>query len=62
MFLDDTACNLASLNLMQFRKGEGVKNFDVAAFEHGVRLWTMLLEISRDDGAIPLQGNRPALL
>ena len=25
MFLDDTACNLASLNLMQFRKGDGVK-------------------------------------
>src|ERR1700760_2032808 len=31
MFLDDTACNLASLNLMQFRKGEGVKTFDVPA-------------------------------
>jgi ribonucleoside-diphosphate reductase alpha chain len=46
MFLDDTACNLASLNLMAFRKGEGVKTFDVAAFEHGVRLWTMVLEIS----------------
>ncbi len=46
MFLDDTACNLASLNLMQFRKGEGVKTFDVAAFEHAVRLWTMVLEIS----------------
>ncbi|MGZ5920886.1 MAG: vitamin B12-dependent ribonucleotide reductase, partial [Rhizomicrobium sp.] len=46
MFLDDTACNLASLNLMQFRKGEGVKSFDVAAFEHGVRLWTIVLEIS----------------
>ncbi len=46
MFLDDTACNLASLNLMQFRKGEGVKVFDVAAFEHAVRLWTVVLEIS----------------
>ena len=47
MFLDDTACNLASLNLMQFRKDEdGVKIFDVAAFEHAVRLWTMVLEIS----------------
>ncbi len=48
MFLDDTACNLASLNLMQFRKGaEGtIKTFDVAAFEHGVRLWTIVLEIS----------------
>ncbi|HEX2761502.1 MAG TPA: hypothetical protein VHM27_13350, partial [Rhizomicrobium sp.] len=46
MFLDDTACNLASLNLMAFRKGEGVKLFDVDAFEHGVRLWTIVLEIS----------------
>ncbi len=55
MFLDDTACNLASLNLMQFRKGpdgeaanqfNGVKRFDVEAFEHAVRLWTIVLEIS----------------
>ena len=46
MFLDDTACNLASLNLMQFRKGEGVKSFDVEGFEHAVRLWTLVLEIS----------------
>ena len=46
MFLDDTACNLASLNLMQFRTGEGVKVFDVPAFEHAVRLWTIVLEVS----------------
>jgi len=46
MFLDDTACNLASLNLMAFRKGEGVKTVDVPAFEHAVRLWTIVLEIS----------------
>jgi ribonucleoside-diphosphate reductase alpha chain len=46
MFLDDTACNLASLNLMAFRKGEGIKSFDVAAFEHATRLWTIVLEIS----------------
>ncbi|HET7085011.1 MAG TPA: vitamin B12-dependent ribonucleotide reductase [Rhizomicrobium sp.] len=46
MFLDDTACNLASLNLMQFRKGDGNKLFDVEGFEHAVRLWTMVLEIS----------------
>jgi len=47
MFLDDTACNLASLNLMQFRKDvAGKKAFDVAAFEHAVRLWTVVLEIS----------------
>ncbi|MEA2823605.1 MAG: ribonucleoside-diphosphate reductase alpha chain [Alphaproteobacteria bacterium] len=48
MFLDDTACNLASLNLMAFRKdaAEGGKAFDVPAFEHAVRLWTIVLEIS----------------
>ncbi|WP_416899232.1 MAG: vitamin B12-dependent ribonucleotide reductase [Minwuia sp.] len=44
MFLDDTACNLASLNLMQFRTKDG--EFDIAAFEHACRLWTVTLEIS----------------
>src|SRR5256885_6915574 len=44
MFLDDTACNLASLNLMRFRDAE--KRFDVASFEHACRLWTIALEIS----------------
>ncbi len=43
-FLDDTACNLASLNLMAFRRPEG--RFDAAAFSHAVRLWTIVLEIS----------------
>jgi len=45
MFLDDTACNLASLNLLQFRDPVTGK-FDIASFEHAVRLWTMVLEIS----------------
>ncbi len=45
MFLDDTACNLASLNLLQFRNVETAK-FDVESYEHAVRLWTMVLEIS----------------
>ena len=44
MFLDDTACNLASLNLMTFRQPDG--GFDTASYEHAVRLWTMVLEIS----------------
>ena len=44
MFLDDTACNLASLNLMQFRHSDG--SFDIDAFEHAVRLWTVTLETS----------------
>src|SRR6185295_14759045 len=43
-FLDDTACNLASLNLMAFRREDA--SFDVAGFEHAVRLWTIVLEIS----------------
>ena len=43
MFLDDTACNLASLNLITFDKGGA---FDVQGFEHAVRLWTVTLEIS----------------
>ncbi len=44
MFLDDTACNLASLNLMAFRRGDDP--FDVEAYEHAVRLWTITLEIA----------------
>ena len=44
MFLDDTACNLASLNLMAYR-GDN-RGFDTEAFEHGVRLWTITLEIA----------------
>ena len=73
MFLDDTACNLASLNLMTFRKkavgSEAVGSstaavstnssstttdcplptaysFDIPSFQHAVRLWTVVLEIS----------------
>jgi ribonucleoside-diphosphate reductase alpha chain len=44
MFLDDTACNLASLNLLTFRNDDG--SFAVADFQHAVRLWTLVLEIS----------------
>ncbi|WAJ31218.1 vitamin B12-dependent ribonucleotide reductase [Antarcticirhabdus aurantiaca] len=44
MFLDDTACNLASLNLLQFRETGG--RFDTEAFEHATRIWTIVLEIS----------------
>lgn len=45
MFLDDTACNLASMNLLTFRDVKTGK-FDVEGYEHAVRLWTMVLEIS----------------
>jgi len=44
MFLDDTACNLASVNLLALRRADG--RFDVEAFEHACRLWTVTLEIS----------------
>jgi len=44
MFLDDTACNLASLNLVKFLDESG--NFDVRSFRHAVRIWTIVLEIS----------------
>src|SRR5207244_6275842 len=44
MFLDDTACNLASLNLLAFREPDG--SFAVEDFRHAVRLWTLVLEIS----------------
>jgi ribonucleoside-diphosphate reductase alpha chain len=45
MFLDNTACNLASTNLMKFYDAE--KNvFDVEGYEYNCRLWTVVLEIS----------------
>src|SRR6478736_4673126 len=44
MFLDDTACNLASLNLAQFFTPEG--QFELEHFRHAVRIWTVVLEIS----------------
>ncbi|MEL6378409.1 MAG: vitamin B12-dependent ribonucleotide reductase [Pseudomonadota bacterium] len=43
MFLDDTACNLASLNLLKFYRED---RFDIEAFEQAARLWTLTLEIS----------------
>ena len=55
MFLDDTACNLASLNLLAFHtpsssstSGAGLEGgqFDLEGYEHAVRLWTVVLEIS----------------
>ncbi len=51
MFLDDTACNLASINLMAFRTEDG--GFDVEGFRHTVRLWTVALEISESMAQFP---------
>ena len=44
MFIDDTACNLASINLLQFKKDDA--SFDIEAYEYTIRLWTLTLEIS----------------
>src|SRR6056297_522923 len=46
MFLDNTACNLASLNLMKYFKDEDCTKFDVKSINHASRLWTVVLEIS----------------
>ncbi|MBN2095902.1 vitamin B12-dependent ribonucleotide reductase, partial [Candidatus Peregrinibacteria bacterium] len=45
MFLDDTACNLASLNLIKFFDTETSK-IDIKSMRHAIRLWTITLEIS----------------
>src|SRR5205085_403969 len=45
MFLDDTACNLASLNLLKFYD-TAAGRFDVDGFRHACRVWTLILEIS----------------
>jgi ribonucleoside-diphosphate reductase alpha chain len=45
MFLDDTACNLASINLALFYDKK-TRTFDVAGYLHAIRIWTTILEIS----------------
>ena len=50
MFLDDTACNLASLNLMKFVKGG---QFDVSAFKHAVDITITAQEILVDNASYP---------
>jgi ribonucleoside-diphosphate reductase alpha chain len=45
MFLDDTACNLASLNVLTFFDAEH-RHFDIEGYKHAIRLWTIVLEIS----------------
>jgi ribonucleoside-diphosphate reductase alpha chain len=45
MFLDNTACNLASINLMKF-VDPTTRAFDIDGFRHACRLWTIVLEIS----------------
>lgn len=45
MFLDDTACNLASINLIKFYDTDK-QEFDIEGFKHAIRLWTVVLEVS----------------
>jgi ribonucleoside-diphosphate reductase alpha chain len=45
MFLDDTACNLASLNLVKFYNAE-TQLFNIESYRHATRLWTIVLELS----------------
>src|SRR5712671_1772743 len=51
MFLDDTACNLASLNLMKYRASNG--QFDVEAFKHAVDITITAQEILIDNASYP---------
>src|SRR5579864_2647519 len=53
MFLDDTACNLASLNLMKYRAANG--QFDVPAFRHAVDVTITAQEILVDNASYPTQ-------
>ena len=51
MFIDDSACNLASLNLMKFHKEDG--SYDVDSFKKAVRLFIIAQEILVDNGSYP---------
>ncbi len=45
MFLDNTACNLASINVLKFYDAKA-RHFDVDGYEHAIDLWTIVLEVS----------------
>jgi len=51
MFLDDSACNLASLNLLKFRRGDG--SFDIAGYRHAVRVFIIAQEVLVDHASYP---------
>ena len=53
MFLDDSACNLSSLNLMKFLQEDGT--FDVERFGHAVRIMIIAQEILVDSGSYPTE-------
>ena len=51
MFLDDTACNLASLNLIKFIQDDG--SFDLEAYQHAIRIFVIAQEILVDLASYP---------
>ncbi|MFL6521036.1 MAG: vitamin B12-dependent ribonucleotide reductase [Chthoniobacterales bacterium] len=53
LFLDNTACNLASLNLMKFKRADGV--FDVERFKSAVRVYITAQEIIVDNASYPIK-------
>ena len=52
MFLDNTACNLASINVLKLYDSK-TRSFDLEAYEHAIDLWTVVLEISVLMAAFP---------
>ena len=52
LFLDNTACNLASLNLVKFYDDDTQK-FDIDSYKHALRIWTIVLEISVEMAQFP---------
>ncbi|MDA9863079.1 vitamin B12-dependent ribonucleotide reductase [Acidimicrobiia bacterium] len=52
LFLDNTACNLASLNLVKFYDDDK-QEFDVVSYKHALRVWTIVLEISVEMAQFP---------
>ncbi|HMJ02814.1 MAG TPA: LAGLIDADG family homing endonuclease, partial [Conexibacter sp.] len=54
MHVDDSACNLASLNLMKFRRADG--SFDVAAYEHAIDIVFLAQEIVVGASSYPTEG------
>ncbi|MDC0871432.1 vitamin B12-dependent ribonucleotide reductase [Acidimicrobiia bacterium] len=52
LFLDNTACNLASLNLVKFYDDEK-QEFDIVSYKHALRIWTVVLEISVEMAQFP---------
>jgi len=54
MFLDNSACNLASFNLMKYLTPAGV--FDIAAYRHSISVMTTAMEILVDNSGYPTEG------